>query len=385
VKNIAVIIVAAGRGSRAGAGTPKQYCTIAGEMLLRRTVSAIVDALPEAKVQVVIHPDDIDIYQIAVANLTVLPPVLGADTRQQSVRNGLKALEGLAPDYVLVHDAARPFVSKPLINNVLAALESGCNAVVPATSVTDTLKSVKNETISHTVGRDGLYTVQTPQGFCFKTLLEAHLANQDAGLTDDAAVMEASGHAVHISAGDTGNFKVTHSDDFKKAESVVMNLTADVRVGSGYDVHRFKAGDHLWLCGIKMPFIKSLKGHSDADVGLHALTDALLSAVSAGDIGTHFPPSEEKWRGVSSEIFVNKAAEIIRDLRGVIAHVTVCLICERPKIGPHMDTMRTKISSLLAIDVSRVSVQATTTEKLGFTGREEGIAAQATVTVRLPM
>jgi 2-C-methyl-D-erythritol 4-phosphate cytidylyltransferase / 2-C-methyl-D-erythritol 2,4-cyclodiphosphate synthase len=384
VKKIAVIIVAAGRGSRAGEGLPKQYRRVAGVMLLRRTIDAVAACDPSAQIQVIIHKDDLSLYNKAVEGLSLLKPVVGGDTRQESVLNGLKALEARAPDYILVHDAARPFVSKVLFNGVIDQLMHGARAVIPAVSMVDTLKLVEGNQITRTIDRDHIVAVQTPQGFCFGTLLAAHTAANNKGLTDDGAVMESAGHKVETSVGDSANFKITNADDFTKAEAVIMNANADVRVGSGYDVHRFEAGDHLWLCGIKLPFEKSLKGHSDADVGLHALTDALLSAVAAGDIGTHFPPSDAQWRGASSDIFIKKAVDIIHQKGGIIAHVSLCLICERPKIGPHNAAMRARVADLLGINTDRVSIQATTTEKLGFTGREEGIAAQATATVRLP-
>lgn len=381
---VSIIIVAAGRGSRAGEGLPKQYRKLLGKAVLTRTIESFQKIAPECQILCVIHPDDRPLYDNAVRGLSILPPVTGGDTRQQSVRNGLKALETKAPDYVLVHDAARPFLSGDVYKGVIKALGAGHKAVVPAVPVTDTLKRVDNQTVGETVDRTALYSVQTPQGFHFKTLLDAHNIAQGDSFTDDGAVIEAAGGTVIISEGSEDNFKLTVAGDFRKAEQKIMTAMSDIRTGSGYDVHRFDSGDHLWLCGIQIPFTKSLKGHSDADVGLHALTDAILSAIADGDIGTHFPPSDDQWKGAPSDLFLIHARDRVRAMGGQIAHVTVCLICERPKIGPHKDNMRKRIASLLEIDISRVSVQATTTEKLGFTGREEGIAAQATVTVRLP-
>lgn len=383
--SIGVIIVAAGRGSRAQTELPKQYCQLLGKSLLRRTFDAIFKQLPTAKIITVIHPDDQQLCEQAMAGVNDHQYVFGAHTRQGSVLNGLEALEAQAPEFVLVHDAARPFVSKALITSLTDALNSGGQAIIPALSVTDTLKRVKDGLITDTVDRTSLHAVQTPQAFNFSDLLAAHRAAPHQDFSDDAAVMEASGNPVQICTGFQENFKITRPKDFMKAEAQIMMACADIRVGSGYDVHRFEAGDGPWICGIKVPYNLTLKGHSDADVGLHALTDAILSAIAEGDIGTHFPPSDEKWSGVESSVFLQHASKLVANKSGIISHVTVCLICEKPKISPHKDAMRARIAEILKIDISRVSVQATTTEKLGFTGREEGIAAQATATVRLPV
>lgn len=381
---VSIIIVAAGRGSRAGEGLPKQYRTLCGKMVLRRTIESFLKIDPTFQILCVIHPDDVELYEKATEGLDVAGYVFGGATRQESVRNGLAGIEHLKPAHVLVHDAARPFVTKQVVDGVLNRLKKGALGVVPALPVTDTLKHAHNGIIDRTVERTDLYAVQTPQGFPFVALLKAHESVIGQELTDDGAVIEASGGKVEISIGSTANFKLTTSDDFTKAENQIMMTFGDVRTGSGYDVHRFEDGESLWLCGIEIPFTKSLKGHSDADVGLHALTDAILAAIADGDIGTHFPPSDPRWRGASSDIFLSHARDRVLEKGGQINHITVCLICERPKIGPHMDAMRKRIAELLDLELDRVSVQATTTEQLGFTGREEGIAAQATATVRLP-
>lgn len=381
---IAVIIVAAGQGTRAGGDGPKQYQPLAGKPLLRRTLDRVTELLPTAQIQVVIGSDDSDLFSKATAGLDLLPPVIGGATRQESVFSGLQAMREQRPDIVLIHDAARPFVSAAVVRNVLEALAEGAKAVVPAVPVVDTLNKVAEGHVSERVNRQDLYAVQTPQGFDFPSLLQAHKLARGNDFTDDGAAMEAAGHTVQACSGDEKNFKITHRQDFKKAEMQLINTLGDIRTGAGYDVHRFDAGDHVWLCGVKVPFPKKLKGHSDADVALHALTDALLSAVAAGDIGTHFPPDDEKWRGASSDIFVRKAVEIIQNKGGIIANVAICIVCEKPKIGPHNDAMTARVASLIGIAPNRVSVQATTTEKLGFTGREEGIASHATATVRLP-
>ncbi|NVJ68884.1 MAG: bifunctional 2-C-methyl-D-erythritol 4-phosphate cytidylyltransferase/2-C-methyl-D-erythritol 2,4-cyclodiphosphate synthase [Alphaproteobacteria bacterium] len=381
---VSIIIVAAGRGSRAGEGLPKQYRTLCGKMVLRRTIESFLKIDPTFQILCVIHPDDVELYETATEGLDLAGYVFGGATRQESVRNGLAGIEHLKPAHVLVHDAARPFVTKQVVDGVLNRLKKGALGVVPALPVTDTLKHAHNGIIDRTVERTDLYAVQTPQGFPFVALLKAHESVIGQELTDDGAVIEASGGKVEISIGSTANFKLTTSDDFTKAENQIMMTLGDVRTGSGYDVHRFEDGESLWLCGIEIPFTKSLKGHSDADVGLHALTDAILAAIADGDIGTHFPPSDPRWRGASSDIFLSHARDRVLEKGGQINHITVCLICERPKIGPHMDAMRKRIAELLDLELDRVSVQATTTEQLGFTGREEGIAAQATATVRLP-
>ncbi|WP_262691634.1 bifunctional 2-C-methyl-D-erythritol 4-phosphate cytidylyltransferase/2-C-methyl-D-erythritol 2,4-cyclodiphosphate synthase [Kordiimonas aestuarii] len=381
---IAVLIVAAGRGSRAGAGLPKQYRTVAGKMILSHTLDAMRTALPNVPIKVVVHRDDLELYHAAAKGFDLLEQALGGATRQESVRDGLAAMAHIAPDYVLVHDAARPFIDRDTIERLVSALERGAMAVLPAIPVTDTLKAVSDEVITRTVKRDGLYSVQTPQAFRFHALLEAHERATGDQYTDDGAVMEANDTQVRIVEGNDNNFKITTAADLTKAEQMLMMRLADIRTGSGYDVHRFEEGDHVWLCGVRLPFTKRLKGHSDADVGLHALTDAILAALAEGDIGQHFPPSDDQWRGSPSDIFLSFAKDRVLAKGGVIAHVAICLICERPKIGPHNIAMRARIAELLQIDIRRVSVQATTTEKLGFTGREEGIAAQATATVRLP-
>jgi len=381
---VSIVIVAAGRGSRAGDGLPKQYRKLGGKAVLRRTIESFLSIDASFDIRCVIHPDDTALYKEATAGLNLLAPVFGGATRQESVFNGLKALE-TDTDYVLVHDAERPFVPRQVVTDVIHALDAGAEAVIPGVPVADTLKNVQEGTIKHTVDRTGLYAVQTPQGFPFSSLMAAHEAAVGRELTDDGAVMEAAGAHVTVSRGDSGNFKLTTPDDFRKAEQQIMIALGDIRTGSGYDVHRFENGDHVWLCGVKLPFTKALKGHSDADVGLHALTDAILAALCDGDIGTHFPPSDDQWRGAPSDVFLAFARDRVLARGGQIGHVGVCLICEKPKLGPHKDAMRSRIAELLDIPASKVSVQATTTEKLGFTGREEGIAAQATATLRLPL
>ena len=372
----AVLIVAAGKGERAGTSLPKQYEPLAGRPMLRRTV----EAFQGHPVQVVIGPGQEALAEQALAGLVLASPVPGGATRQESVRLGLEALAKDAPDFVLIHDAARPLVSPAVIGAVMAALEGGADGALPMVAVADTLRRKSGEGFA-LVPRENLFRAQTPQGFAFEKILAAHRAHADAEVTDDVALAELAGLRVVMTQGEERNIKVTRKEDFALAETL-MGAGTDIRTATGYDVHKFTDGDHIWLCGLKVPHSHGLEGHSDADVGLHALTDALLGCIGEGDIGMHFPPTDERWRGAASWKFLDHAAALVREKGGVINHVDVTLICERPKVGPHRDAMKAKIAEILALDPSRVSVKATTTEGLGFTGRREGIAAQAIATVR---
>ena len=375
------LIVAAGRGHRAGGGLPKQFRSLAGQSLLYRGCKAFLNHPRIDAVRVVIHPDDAALYAESVAGLDLMPPVHGGETRQESCRNGLESLGGLAPGLVLIHDAARPFVDNATIDRVLDALASG-PAAIAAVAVADTLKKAGADAlVAGTVEREGLWRAQTPQGFRYAEILEAHRKLAAQSLTDDAAVAEAAGLAVTLTQGHEDNFKVTTEDDFARAERMLG--TGDIRVGSGFDVHRFDEGNAVMLCGVKIKHDRSLAGHSDADVALHALTDALLGAIGEGDIGSHFPPSDAKWSGADSSLFLRHAAELVGKRGGEVRHLDITLICEGPKIGPHREAMRARVAEIAGIGIDRVSVKATTTEGLGFTGRGEGIAAQATATVRL--
>ena len=375
------LIVAAGRGHRAGGELPKQYRPLAGQSLLRRSCAVFLNHPRVDAVCAVIHPDDAGLYAESTAGLDMLPPVHGGATRQESCRNGLESLMALAPRRVLIHDAARPFVDEATIDRVLDALADGPGAIA-AVAVIDTLKKAASDMrIDGTVEREGLWRAQTPQGFRYADILEAHRKLAPQSLTDDAAVAEAAGLPVVLTQGNEDNFKLTTEDDFTRAERMLG--VGDIRVGSGFDVHRFDDGNSVTLCGVEIKYDKTLAGHSDADVGLHAITDALLGAIGEGDIGSHFPPSEAQWRGADSSLFLRHAAELVRQRGGEIRHLDVTLICEGPKIGPHRDAMRARVAAIAGIGIDRVSVKATTTEGLGFTGRGEGIAAQATATVRL--
>jgi 2-C-methyl-D-erythritol 4-phosphate cytidylyltransferase/2-C-methyl-D-erythritol 2,4-cyclodiphosphate synthase len=384
---VAAVVVAAGRGVRAGGGGPKQYRQIGGEPVIRASLRALLGHPGIALVQPVIHPDDRALFDAASAGLAVLEPVPGGATRQASVHAGLEALRPRAPDLVLVHDAARPFASPALIGRGIAAARA-CGAAIPALPVADTVKTVDSDgAVTGTIDRAQLRLVQTPQAFSFAILLDAHQRAHAAGredFTDDAALAEWAGIKVGTFEGEAGNVKLTTADDFLRIGTAELATLADVRTGSGYDVHAFADGDHVTLGGVRIPHKRGLSGHSDADVVLHALVDAILGALADGDIGVHFPPSDPQWRGASSDRFLAFAIERLHARGGRIAHLDVNVICEAPRIGPHRDAMRSRIADIAGIDIARVAVKATTSEKLGFIGRSEGMAAFATATIRLP-
>ena len=395
---IAVIIVAAGRGTRAAdksASLPKQYVRLAGEMVLTRTLRAFAEHPAGCPLmQVVIGPDDRALFDEAtlVGFPRLLLPVVGGATRQASVLAGLEALMPHQPDRVLIHDAARPFVSPAVIDRVLAGLTRTPGAIA-ALPVADTLKRGDGDgDITATVDRAGLWLAQTPQGFHFHPILTAHRQARDASrhnFTDDAAIAEWARLTVALVEGSAKNIKLTTREDMILAEEMLSHSAPplglpDIRTGTGFDVHKFAPGDAVWLCGVEIPFTHKLDGHSDADVALHALTDAILGALADGDIGSHFPPSDMHWKGAASHLFLTHARSLV-DARGArLANVDVTIMCEAPKVGPYRDAMRAAIANILRIDVSRVAVKATTTEGLGFTGRREGIAAQATATLVFP-
>jgi len=377
---VAALIVAAGRGQRAGGPLPKQYLDLNGQPILRHSVKAFLDSGLVDIVQVVIHPGDRPLYDESTIGLIIAEPCTGGASRQESVRLGLEALAAETPDLVLIHDAARPFVSEWLIRAIVDALSNN-EAVIPGLAVTDTIKQVDGEIVTGNIDRDSLRRAQTPQGFRYKIILAAHRALADvADLTDDAAVAERAGHAVHVVDGDERNIKVTTSEDVAALSARAMLPCS----GTGFDVHRLGPGDHVMLCGHRIPHTHGLIGHSDADVALHALVDAILGAVGAGDIGRHFPPSDPQWKGAPSRLFLEEAVRLVRDQGGRIANVDVTIICEAPRVTPHVAPMTAVLAEILGIPARRINVKATTTEKLGFTGRGEGIAAQATASVLLP-
>jgi len=373
---IAALLVAAGTGSRLGAETPKQFLSIAGRQVIRHAAEALA-----REVSLIQPVGDAEPIAAALAGLDVLPIVAGGATRQDSVRAGLEALAAHAPDIVLVHDAARPVIPPGTIPALLAALNSAPGAI-PAVPVADTLKRGVAGQSGGTVARENLFRAQTPQAFHFPLLLALHRAAQP-GATDDAAILEAGGHAVALVPGHEDNIKLTYKEDLVRLERVIAP-TLQPRVGTGYDVHVLEAGRKLILCGVDVPHERGLSGHSDADVGIHALCDAIYGALAEGDIGRHFPPSEATWKDADSARFLRHAAGRIAARGGVLANVDVTLICERPKITPHAPAMMARLAELLGVEIGRVSVKATTTERLGFTGRMEGIAAQAVATILLP-
>ena len=385
---VAAVVVAAGRGERAGGEVPKQYRDIAGEPMLRPTLRAFLGHAQVELVQPVIHPGDEGFYRAATAGLPELPPpVPGGVTRQASVRAGLEALVARGPELVLIHDAARPFLTGALIDRAIAA-GTATGAAVPGIAIADTVKAIDADAIvTETLDRGRLRMVQTPQIFTFDLIVKAHRRAAAAGLqnfTDDAALAEWAGHRVSVFEGETGNVKVTTNEDFARAESLHLANLSDVRTGNGFDVHAFADGDHVMLGGVRIAHSRGLTGHSDADVALHALVDAILGALAEGDIGAHFPPTDPRWKGVASDRFLAFACERVRARAGLIAHLDLTIVCEAPRVAPHRDAMRARIAAIAGIAIARVAVKATTSEKLGFTGRGEGIVALATATVRLP-
>ncbi|MBI5319560.1 bifunctional 2-C-methyl-D-erythritol 4-phosphate cytidylyltransferase/2-C-methyl-D-erythritol 2,4-cyclodiphosphate synthase [Bradyrhizobium sp.] len=383
----AAILVAAGRGLRAGAGGPKQYRTVGGQTVIFRAMAAFCRHPDVMTVQPVVNPDDIAVFNEAVSALRHAPPANGGATRQESVCAGLEALASARPDIVLIHDAARPFVTEAVISRAIdAAGRTG--AAIPAVAVADTIKLVGAAgDVEATPERARLRIAQTPQAFRYDVILEAHRRAVREGrndFTDDAALAEWAGLTVATFEGDPANMKLTTPEDFVREEARLAATLGDIRTGTGYDVHAFGEGDHVMICGVRVPHAKGFLAHSDGDVGLHALVDAILGALADGDIGSHFPPSDPKWKGASSDRFLKYAVERVTARGGRIANLEVTMICERPKIGPLRDTMRAKIAEISGIDISRIAVKATTSERLGFTGREEGIAATASATIRLP-
>jgi 2-C-methyl-D-erythritol 4-phosphate cytidylyltransferase/2-C-methyl-D-erythritol 2,4-cyclodiphosphate synthase len=388
--SVAVVIVAGGAGFRAGGELPKQYQLIGGRPVIWWTLKAFIDHPRISHVQTVIGVDHGHLFAEAMAGLEIAPPVIGGDTRQDSCRIGVAACENSGMQKVLIHDAARPFVSADLISHIIAELDRS-EGVIPGLPVADTMKLAPGGLVERTVDRQGLWAVQTPQGFDFKAILAAHKKAYDqdfGGLTDDAAVAEKFGIKVRVIVGRAENRKLTTAEDIREADQFLMakvnSERPDVRVGQGIDFHEFEAGDGVVLCGVKIPHDKKLKGHSDADAALHALTDAILGALGEGDIGTFFPPSDAQWKGVSSAIFLRKAIDLLNARNGIIANVDITILAEAPRVGPHVAAMKALLSPLLHIPSDRIAIKATTTEKLGAIGRREGLAAFATVTVRLP-
>jgi len=385
-RGVAAVVVAAGRGVRAGGVTAKQYRQVRGAPVIRHALSLFIDHPQVTFVQPVIYRDDATTFAEATAGLKLRVAAFGGATRQMSVRAGLEALETEQPRIVLVHDAARPFASPALISRAIAAGAGG--AAIPGLGLTDTIKEVDaHARVVDTLDRNRLRAVQTPQAFLYDGLLAAHRRALVAGRedsTDDAALAEWAGMAVTVFEGEAGNMKLTSEEDFARIAAADWATLGDVRTGTGYDVHSFVDGDHVWLGGVRIPHPQALSGHSDADAALHALVDAILGALADGDIGAHFPPTDPQWRGAPSDKFLAFAVDRVRQRGGRIAHLDITIVCEAPRIGPHRDAMRARIAEIAGIGIDRVAVKATTNERLGFIGRREGIAAMATATIRLP-
>ncbi|WP_419828203.1 bifunctional 2-C-methyl-D-erythritol 4-phosphate cytidylyltransferase/2-C-methyl-D-erythritol 2,4-cyclodiphosphate synthase [Sphingomonas sp.] len=380
MSTVVALIVAGGSGSRAGGDVPKQYRDLGGATVIARAF----DACEGVPIHIVHGEGHGAMLAAALACRQPASTTTGGATRRASVRAGLEAIAAAGgADLVLIHDAARPGLPPAVIGRLTAALAEADGAV-PVLPAVDTLVRLHGGHVGATVPRDGLARVQTPQAFRFAAILDAHRRwAEEEEPTDDAQVARAAGLVVVAVEGDAALEKITHEADFAAAEARVA-ATLVSRTGMGFDVHAFAEGDHVMLCGVRVPHTAALAGHSDADVGLHAITDALLGAVGDGDIGHHFPPSDPRWKGAASGQFLEHAADLIRTRGGEIDHVDCTIICEAPKVGPHRETMRAEVARLLRVPVARISIKATTTERLGFTGRGEGMAAQAVATVRIP-
>jgi 2-C-methyl-D-erythritol 4-phosphate cytidylyltransferase / 2-C-methyl-D-erythritol 2,4-cyclodiphosphate synthase len=388
--SVAVVIVAGGAGFRAGGELPKQYQLIGGRPVIWWTLKAFAGHPGISHVQTVIGAGHENLFAMASEGLEVARPITGGETRQDSCRVGIAACVGIGVQRVLIHDAARPFASADLISHVIAELDRS-DGVVPGLPIADTVKLAPGGLVERTIDRQSLWSVQTPQGFALEAIHAAHSKAHEQkmrGLTDDAAVAEKFGIKVRVIAGRVENHKLTTAKDIMMADQFLMaranSERLDVRVGQGIDFHEFEAGDGVMLCGVKIPHDKKLKGHSDADVAMHALTDAILGALGEGDIGTFFPPSEPQWKGVSSAVFLQKAVSLLAERNGIIANVDITILAEAPRVGPHIAAMKAVLSPLLRVSKDRIAIKATTTEKLGAIGRREGLAAFATATVRLP-
>jgi 2-C-methyl-D-erythritol 4-phosphate cytidylyltransferase/2-C-methyl-D-erythritol 2,4-cyclodiphosphate synthase len=387
---VAVVIVAGGSGFRAGGEIPKQYQLIGGRPVIWWTLKAFLSHPAVNKVVTVIGASHQSLFAAATAGLPVEAPVLGGSTRQDSCRAGVEACLSGGFDKILIHDAARPFVDAELISRVVDELQRA-EAVIPGLPVADTVKFAPGGTVDRTVDRQSLWTVQTPQGFHLDIIRKCHHdahEQQLEGLTDDASVVEKFGVKVRVIAGRPENGKLTTAEDIRVADRYLMRKLNDerhdIRVGQGIDFHEFEDGDTVVLCGVAIPHSKKLKGHSDADVALHALTDALLGSIGEGDIGTHFPPSDPQWRGARSSIFLEKAMQLLSLRDGIVSNIDITILAEAPRIGPHIAKMRAVLAPLLHVALDRIAIKATTTEGLGAIGRREGMAAFATATVRLP-
>jgi 2-C-methyl-D-erythritol 4-phosphate cytidylyltransferase / 2-C-methyl-D-erythritol 2,4-cyclodiphosphate synthase len=390
--SVVAVIVAGGSGLRAGGGLPKQYQLVGGKPVIRWTLEAFLNHPMISRVQTVIGLGHEALFAEATQGLTaLLKPVVGGGSRQDSCRVGIEACALYEPTKILIHDAARPFLSSGLISSIVTELDHA-SAVIPGLPVADTMKFAPSGLIEKTVDRASLWFVQTPQGFRFDKILSAHqhaLSDGKTSFTDDAAVAEYAGMKVQIIAGEQKNRKLTTSHDIVEANREHSKHRfedlQDVRTGQGIDFHVFEKGKFVTLCGVQVPHSHKLKGHSDADVALHAVTDAILGAIGEADIGQHFPPSDKQWKGAASSIFVAKAMELLRARGGMLAHIDITILAEAPRIGPHLIAMKTSLQNMLGIALDRIAIKATTTEKMGAIGRKEGMSASAIATVRLPL
>jgi 2-C-methyl-D-erythritol 4-phosphate cytidylyltransferase/2-C-methyl-D-erythritol 2,4-cyclodiphosphate synthase len=394
MQKIVALITASGRGSRLsinGDGIPKQYLPLAGAPLLRHTILAFLNHPKITDVICTIHPDDINLYEEAIVGLDLLNPVFGGETRQISVHNGLEALKEYNPDKVLIHDGARPFTSKRVINGILEKLETH-PAVIPAIAVEDTIKKYKDGKIEWTVERENLWRAQTPQGFLYQDILNAHSAFKNINFTDDSALDEYAGIPVAIVPGSQNNFKITTEEDYERSKRVISlrieNVKEEIRCGIGYDVHPFRAREKgenslVTIGGVEIEFDRKIEAHSDGDVAIHAIIDALLGAIGQGDIGEHFPPSDEKWKNANSKEMLKTINHLVRKKGAKIINIDLTIICEKPKISKYKKSIETTLAQTLGINPNRINAKATTTEKLGFLGKEEGIAAQAICNVAI--
>ena len=391
MEKIVALITACGRGNRfnRGEGIPKQYLPLAGIPMLRHSIMAFLNHPQVSDVLCVIHPDDIELYEQSTIGLDLLNPVFGGETRQSSIRIGLEELIDYKPNKVLIHDGVRPFISKRIINGILEKLESH-PAVIPAIAVEDTIKKIGDGKIEWTLERENLWRAQTPQGFLYQDILNSHIAFKDLNFTDDSALNEYAGIPVAIVPGSQNNFKITTEEDYDRAKHMIPFLIDDyreeTRCGIGFDVHGFRKIENdednfIRLCGTEIEFDKKILAHSDGDVGIHALIDALLGAIGRGDIGEHFPPSEQKWKNCDSREMLKKVYGIIQKSSASILNIDLTIICEKPKILKYKNKMKEELSAILGISTQRINIKATTTEKLGFIGREEGIACQAIATL----
>ncbi|MDE0047094.1 MAG: 2-C-methyl-D-erythritol 4-phosphate cytidylyltransferase [bacterium] len=378
--SIAAVVVAAGRGERMGGPVPKQYRSLGGRPLIHWSLSRFVAHPAVHPVLAVIHPDFATLHEESVAGLDLLPAVYGGATRQESVLNGLEALRVHAPDFVLIHDAARPFVSDHLLDEVVRTLREQECGVIPVTGITDTVKYRSGNEVTGTADRNRLVCAQTPQGFPYVGIMAAHRQVDGRTFTDDAAVAEAVGMTVVTVNGDQANIKMTHHEDF----SLPFNQT-EVSTGTGYDAHALVDGDHVMLCGVRVDHDRTLEGNTDGDVGLHALIDAILGALGCGDLGQHFPVDDAKWHGRPSGDLVRVARDLMTECHAILLHADITLMCQRPRLAPHQEAMRHKVAELLGVGEQRVNIKVTSTDGLGFLGRCEGIAAAATVTLRRPL